>query len=112
MPYSLKPSHSVQSEVADSQLSAKDPRRSRLAKVERAITVKSKAVDDLLSVIGDRETVCDAEGWLPAERRERAISRFKSDLGSWVQALRAKVADARARLELLQYQDERAELRE
>jgi hypothetical protein len=95
-----------------SQLPAKDPCRGRLAKVERAITAKSKEVNDLLAVIGEPETVCGAEGWLPAERRERALIGFKSDRGSMVRALRAGVADARARLEVLQYRDERAEVRE
>ena len=59
--------------------------RSQLDTAERAIARKVKEVEELLAVIGDPETVCDAEGWLPAERRERALSRFKADRGSFVE---------------------------
>lgn len=51
-------------------------------------------------------------GWLPAERRERALLGFKSARGSQVRTLRAQVADAQATLKSPQYRDQRAELRE
>lgn len=94
------------------RLPAKDYRRSLLATAERAIVVKSKEVEDLLAVIGDPETVADARGWLPAERREMALISFKSERGSQVRTLRAQIADAKTTLKSLKGRAERAELRE
>jgi hypothetical protein len=94
------------------QAPAKDPRRGLLATAKKTIAAKSKEVDDLLAVIGDPETVCDKDGWLPIERRQLALTRFKAQRGLQVQTLRARIADAQARLETLQYQDERAQARE
>lgn len=42
--------------------------------LESDIAAKAKAVDDLAEVVGDPETVADANGWLPAERREKALT--------------------------------------
>ena len=86
--------------------------RGRLATVECAIAAKSKEVDDLLAVIGDPETVCDEGGWLPAERREMSLSLFKSERGSQVRTLRARVADAKTTLKTLKGRAERTEVRE
>jgi hypothetical protein len=94
------------------QLPAKEYRRDLLAKAEKTIAAKSKEVRELLAVIGDPETVCDEDGWLPAERREMALMWFKNERISQVQTLRARIADAKTRLKSLQYRDERAEVRE
>jgi hypothetical protein len=94
------------------QAPAKDPRRDLLATAKKTVAAKSKEVDDLLAVIGDPETVCDKDGWLPIERRQLALTRFKARRGLQVQTLRARIPDAQARIETLQYQDERAQTRE
>ena len=56
-------------------------KRRLLANLERDIAAKTKEVDQLLAVVGDPETVADAKGRLPAERREMALVRFKSRRG-------------------------------
>jgi hypothetical protein len=94
------------------QLPAKDYRHVLLAAAENTIATKSKEVEDLLAVIGDPETVCDEGGWPPAERREMALIRFKSERGSQVRTLRTQIADATTTLKSLKGQAERAELRE
>jgi hypothetical protein len=86
--------------------------RSRLDTAERAIAAQSKKAEDLLAVIGDPETVCDEAGWLPAERRELSLSRFKDERISQVRTLRARIADAQTTLKTLKGRTERAEVRE
>jgi hypothetical protein len=86
--------------------------RSRLDTVERAIARKSKEVEELLAVIGDPETVCDQAGWLPAERRELSLSRFKDERISQVRTLRARIVDAKTTLKTLKGRTRRAEVRE
>jgi hypothetical protein len=56
--------------------------------------------------------VADAQGWLPAERREMALIQFKSERGLQVRDLRARVADGQATLKSLKGMAERAEVRE
>jgi len=56
--------------------------------------------------------VADANGWLPAERREMALVMFKSRRGLQVRYLRARVADAQATLKSLKGQAERAKVHE
>ena len=87
-------------------------KRRLLANLERDIAAKTKEVDQLLAVVGDPETVADANGWLPAERREMALVRFKSRRGLQVRDLRAWVADAQATLKSLKGEAERAKVRE
>jgi hypothetical protein len=87
-------------------------RRRLLASLEHDIAIKAKEVDDLLAVIGDPEKVADARGWLPAERRERALALFKSERGLKVRDLRARIAGAQTALKSLKGRSERAELRE
>jgi hypothetical protein len=89
----------------------KDQRR-LLANLERDIAAKTREVDNLLAVIGDPETVADANGWLPVERREMALVLFKSERGRQVRDLRARVADAQVTLTSLKGQAERAKVRE
>jgi hypothetical protein len=86
--------------------------RSRLDTAERAIAAQSKKVEDLLAVIGDPETVCDEAGWLPAERRELSLSRFKDERISQVRTLRARITDAQTTLTTLKGRTERAKVRE
>jgi hypothetical protein len=87
-------------------------KRRLLANLERDIAAKTKEVDQLLAVIGDPETVADAKGWLPAERREMALVLFKSRRDLQVRELRARVSDAQAALKSLRGQAERAKARE
>ena len=56
--------------------------------------------------------MADANGWLPAERREMALVMFKSRRGLQVRYLRARVADAQATLKSLKGQAERAKVHE
>jgi hypothetical protein len=86
--------------------------RSRLDTAERAIAAQSKKVEDLLAVIGDPETVCDEAGWLPAERRELSLSRFKDERISQVRTLRARITNAQTTLKTLKGRAERAKVRE
>jgi hypothetical protein len=85
--------------------------RKLLASLERAIAAKTKEVEDLAAVVGDPETVPDAKGWLPAERRELALALFKSWRASDVRDLRARAADSQVTLTSLTGKSERAELR-
>lgn len=87
-------------------------RRRLLASLERGIAAKTREVDDLLAIIGDPETVADASGWLPAERREMALVLFKSGRGQQVRDLRARVADVQATLKSLKDKAERANARQ
>ena len=89
----------------------KDKRR-LLTNLERDIAAKAKEVDQLLAVVGDPETVADAKGWLPGERRQMALVLFKSRRGLQVRELRAQVADGQATLKSLKGQAERAKVRE
>ena len=79
-------------------------KRTLLANLERDIAAKTEDVDELLAVIGDPETVADAKGWLPAERREMALVLFTSRRGLQVRELRARVADGQATLKSLKGQ--------
>ena len=83
-----------------------------LAILEREITVKTKQVDDLAAVAGDPESVADAKGWLPAERREMSLILFKARRETEVRDLRARTAAGQATLNSLKGRAERAELRE
>lgn len=87
-------------------------KRRLLANLERDIAAKTKEVDQLLAVVGAPETVADANGWLPAERREMALVRFKSRRGLQVRELRVRVAGGQATLKALKGQVEQAKVRE
>ena len=56
--------------------------------------------------------MADANGWLPRERRELALTLFKAKRGTEVRDLRARIADGEATLESLKGRSERVELRE
>lgn len=87
-------------------------RRGLLAGLERNITAKTREVDDLAAVAGDPETVADAKGWLPAERRQLSLTLFKARRGTEVRDLRARIAETQDTLRSLKGRPERAELRE
>lgn len=87
-------------------------RRKLVAGLERDIAARTTEVDKLLAAIGDPETVADAQGWLPAERRERALVLFKSERGRHVRDLRTRVADGEASLKSPTGKLERAQVRE
>ncbi len=87
-------------------------RHKLLAGLERDIAIKTQEVDGLAAVVVDPETVTDAKGWLPAERREMALTLFKAERGTEVRDLRARIADGQATLKSLKAKPERAELRE
>lgn len=94
-----------------SRLAGDEDGRKLLATLERDIAAKTREVEELAAVVGDPETVADAQGWLPAERRELALALFKSRRATEVRDLRARVADSQATLKALQGKSERAELR-
>jgi hypothetical protein len=87
-------------------------KRRLLADLERDIAAKTKKVDRFIAVIGDPETVPDAKGWLPAERREMALVLFKSRRDLQVLELRARIGDAQATPKSLKDRAERAKVRE
>jgi hypothetical protein len=68
-------------------------------------------VDKLAAVVGDPETVADVKGWLPAERREMALTLFEAKRGMEVRDLRARI-DGQATLKTRQGTPGQAELRE
>lgn len=86
-------------------------RRRLRADLDRDIAAKAREVGDLAAVVGDPETVTDAKGWLPAERREMSLTLFKARRETEVRDLRARIADAQATLKSLKERPERAELR-
>lgn len=93
-------------------LASANDRRQFLASLERDITVQAKHADDLAVAVGDPEAVADANGWLPAERRELALTLFKARREVEVQDLRARIADGQAALQSLKGRPGRAQLRE
>ena len=68
-------------------------------------------MDKLAAAVGDPETVADVKGWLPAERREMALTLFEAKRGMEVRDLRARI-DGQATLKTLQGTPGQAELRE
>ena len=60
------------------RLADEKDRRKLLAGLEHDITAQTQEVNKLAAVVGDPETVADAKGWLPAERREMALTLFKA----------------------------------
>jgi hypothetical protein len=93
-------------------LAEEKARRRLLADLERDIAAKTHEVNELAAVMGDPETVTDAKGWLPAERREMSLTLFKARRETEVRDLRARIADAQATLKSLKGKLERAKLRE
>jgi hypothetical protein len=86
--------------------------RARIAAVNRKIASLEQEVDRLAGVVGDEEMVADARGWLPAERREQALTLFTSDRIAEVRKLRARVAARLADLTAAAGNAEQATVRE
>ena len=76
-----------------SALASDKRRRQFLAGLEPRIAAKAREEADLAAVVGDPETVADANGWLPAERRELALTLFKSRRAAEMRDLRARIAE-------------------
>jgi hypothetical protein len=91
-------------------LVSENKRRELLESLERDIAAKTKEIDGLIVVVGDPESVADANGWLPCERRELALSVFKARRGTEVRDLRARIADGEATLKSQKGRSERADL--
>ena len=70
--------------------------RALLAGLEHDIIAQTQEVDKLAAVVGDLETVADAKGWLPAERRAMALTLFKAGRGVEVRDFRVRIADGQA----------------
>jgi hypothetical protein len=86
-------------------------RRRLVAGLEYDIAAGTREADDLAAVVGDPQTVSDAGGWLPAERRELALTLFKARRLAQVRDLRARIAEAQATSKSGQGKPERAALR-
>lgn len=97
---------------ARSRLVGDDEGRKLLATLERSIAAETTQVQDLAAAVGDPETVADAQGWLPAERREMTLALFKAQQAAVVRDLRARGAASQARLNALTGKAEPAALRE
>lgn len=80
----------------------RDPRRE---------TARRHQVRSLAAVVGDPESVADAKGWLPAERREMALILFRAERETQVRDLRARTAAGQATLKSLKDRAERAQFR-
>ncbi len=93
-------------------LAIENDQRRLLAGLEGEIAAEKKRAIDLAVAVGDPETVADANGWLPAERRELALTLFKAQRETEVRDLRARVADGQAALQSLRGRSARAEFRE
>jgi hypothetical protein len=66
-------------------------KQAHLAGLDRAITRSAQAADQLAKAVGDPETVVDRDGWLPAERRELSLARFRAGRITEVRELRTRV---------------------
>jgi hypothetical protein len=75
-----------------------EDRRQLLDGLERAITARTREAADHAAAVGDPETVADAKGWLPAERREMCLALFRARRGAEVRELRARITDTQATL--------------
>lgn len=89
-----------------------DTRRQRLADLGRRVADLTAAVEDLAGHVGDAEAVADANGWLPAERRELSLQVFAARRVTEVHELRERVARQQADLKATKGRAERAPIRD
>jgi hypothetical protein len=82
-----------------------------LAQLERDIAHTSAVVDELSQLVGDAESVPDAHGWLPSERREYALDLFAARRVTEVRELRDRVKALQAELKATKGRAERAQVR-
>jgi hypothetical protein len=87
-------------------------RQQLLDRLERDISKAGRAADELTPAVGDPESVVDANGRLPAERRELALIMFRAQRNAEVAVLRARIAGNETALASLKGRAERALARE
>jgi hypothetical protein len=86
-------------------------REQRLAGLEGEIARISAIVDELSTLVGNAESVADANGWLPSERREYALDIFAGRRNTEVRELRDQVKARQAELNAAKDLAERAQVR-
>jgi hypothetical protein len=89
-----------------------DDRRQLRDHLDHAITAQTQEADGFAAAAGDPETVADARGWLPAERREMSLTLFQARRGTQVKEMRARAAAGQAALKSQKGMAGRAALRE
>jgi hypothetical protein len=90
---------------------SEDRRRAAIAEECERIAKATDAVANLSSQVGDPEQVVDAEGWLPSERRDIALTGFSLRRQREVERLRATVAELPATLKATTGREPRADVR-
>jgi hypothetical protein len=69
--------------------------QAQLARLDKATAELEMEIARLSSIVGDEETVADANGWLPGERRELSLAVFAAQRVSEVRELRRRAAAGR-----------------
>ena len=87
-------------------------RREQIAELEQSVAAARTAVERLQEQVGDPETVVDAHGWLPQDRRELALSLFSARRETEVRELRERVKEQQATLKTTKGRAERAPIRD
>lgn len=90
---------------------SEDRRRAAIAEERERIAKATDAVASWSSQVGNPEKVVDAEGWLPSERRDIALTGFSLRRQREVERLRATVVELPATLKATTGREARAEVR-
>lgn len=90
---------------------SEDRRRAAIAEERERIARATDAVASLSSQVGDPEQVVDADGWLPSERRDIALTGFSLRRQREVERLCVMVAELAATLNVTTGREPRAEVR-
>jgi hypothetical protein len=90
---------------------SEDRRRAAIAEERERIAKATDAVASLSSLVGDPEQVVDAQGWLPSERRDIALTGFSLRRQREVERLRATVAELPTTSKATTGREPRAEVR-
>ncbi|MEX2291808.1 MAG: hypothetical protein WD794_15965 [Mycobacteriales bacterium] len=90
---------------------SEERRRAAIAEERERSARATDAVASLSSQVGDPEQVVDAQGWLPSERRDIALTGFSLRRQREVERLRATVAELPATLKATTGREPRAEVR-
>jgi hypothetical protein len=90
---------------------SEERRRAAIAEERECIARATDAVARLSSQVGDPEQVVDAQGWLPSERRDIALTGFSLRRQREVERLRATVAELPATLKATTGREPRTEVR-
>ncbi|RJQ10190.1 MAG: hypothetical protein C4558_05190 [Dehalococcoidia bacterium] len=88
-----------------------DRRAIAVKECDTAIARIRPLVDRTRAEIGDPETVIDQQGWLPAERRERSLSRFSWERREAIRQLRVEVVALEGAFPDIRGRKERADAR-